>query len=110
MSHKRTTVSQPVFIIKQLKKNLLGLPAIKALNLLAIVGSIEDEISTKYSSLFTGLGTFPDTYTIKLHLEAHPYALFTPRNIPLPLHQKVQDELERMESLGVISRVNRRRS
>ena len=98
MSHKETTVVQPVFIIRQLKNNLLGLPAIKALNLLAMVESVEDEIPTKYSSLFTGLGTFPETYT-------HPYALFTPRNIPIPLRQKVQDELKRMESLGVISTV-----
>ena len=105
MSHKETTVVQPVFIIKQLKNNLLGLPAIKALNLLAMMESVEDEIPTKYSSLFTGLGTFPETYTIKLRPEAHPYALFTPRNIPIPLRQKVQDELKRMESLGVISTV-----
>ena len=80
-------------LIKQLKNNLLGLPAIKALNLLAMVESVEDKISMKYSSLFTGLGTFPETYTIKLCPEAHPYALFTPRNIPIPLCQKVHDEL-----------------
>ena len=42
MSHKETTVGQLVFIIKQLKNNLLGLPAIKALNLLAMVESVED--------------------------------------------------------------------
>ena len=68
-----------------------------------MVESIGDEISTKYPSLFTtGLGTFPDTYSIKLSPDAQPYALCTPRNIFLPLYQKVQTELERMESLGVI--------
>ena len=88
MFHNGTTVSQPIFIIKQLKKNLLGLPAIKVLNLLAIVESIEDEIPNKYPSLFTGLGIFPDTYAISLHPDAHLYALFTSRNIPLLLRQK----------------------
>ena len=71
-----------------------------------MVESIEDGISTKYPSLFSGLGTFPDTYNIQLSPDVKPYALFTPRNIPLPLRQKVQNELERMKSLGVISRIN----
>ena len=57
MSYRETTISQPVFMIKDLKRNLLGLPAIKTLNLLAVVESIGDEISTKYPSLFTGSGT-----------------------------------------------------
>ena len=30
--------------------------------------------------------------------------LFTPRNVPLPLHEKVQKEIQQMEDLGVICR------
>ena len=37
--------------------------------------------------------------------DAKPYALFTPRHVPLPLRIKVQAELKRMETLGVISKV-----
>ena len=70
-----------------------------------MVESIEDEIPNKYPSLVTGLGTFPDIYAIRLHPDAQPYALFTPRNI-LPLRQKIPGELKRMENLGVISRVD----
>ena len=61
-----------------------------------MVESIADETSTKYPSLFTGLGTFH----IKPSPAAQPYAL---RNIPLLLYQKAQTEVERRESLGVIS-------
>ena len=46
-----------------------------------------------------------DIYTIKLKPNAKPHALLTPRNVPLPLRTKVQAELMRMESLGVISKV-----
>ena len=71
-----------------------------------MVESIGEEISTKYPSLFTGLGSFPDTYSIKLSPVAQPYALCTWRNISLPLCQKVQTELERVESLGFISQMD----
>ena len=45
------------------------------------------------------------TNKINLKPNAQPHALSTPRNIPLALRPKVQAELQRMESLGVISRV-----
>ena len=44
-------------------------------------GSIEDKISTEYP--FTGLGTFPDMYSIKLILDAKSYALlYTKKHSP----------------------------
>lgn len=44
---------------------------------------------------------------IQLNPDAQPYALFTSRNIPLPLHSKVEQELKQMESLGIISKVDK---
>ena len=43
------------------------------------------------------------SYQIKLKEGAIPYALFTPRNVPIPLREKVKEELTRMEAMGVIS-------
>ena len=63
---------------------------------------------TQYTglTLFTGLGTLKgEPYEIRLKPEAQPFALYTPRNVPLPLRQKVKEELSRMQSLGVISPV-----
>ena len=45
-------------------------------------------------------------YTIKLQENAQPHAIYVARNVPISLHDKVQTELTRMESLGVISRVD----
>ena len=56
--------------------------------------------------MFTGLGTFRQEYSIQLKAKAQPFALNTPRNIPLALRSKVQLELNRMEGLGVISCVS----
>ena len=51
-----------------------------------------------------GLGRLKDNYTIKLRKDAQPFSLTTPRRIALPL-PKVKAKLQRMEHLGVISKV-----
>ena len=52
------------------------------------------------------LGNLGEEYHIQLKPETKPFAIYTPRHVPLPLRDKVQKELNRMESLGVISRVD----
>ena len=52
------------------------------------------------------LETLGEEYEIYLKPDATPYSLFTPRHVPLPLRQKIQEELNRMESIGVISKVD----
>ena len=59
----------------------------------------------QYPALFTGLGTLKGDYEIQLKPDAKPHSIFTARNVPLPLRAKVKDELSRMETLGVIARV-----
>ena len=108
LTHNGQSAKQPLYVVKRLQNNLLGLPAIKALNLLTQVDGIQKSIPDQYPSLFSGLGTFkaPD-YKIQLNPDAKPFALYTPRSVPLPLRKKVREELARMESLGVISRVEK---
>ena len=85
---------QRVFIVKGLSNNLLGLPAIKTLNLLQYVDSVQnDNIFKEYSDLFTGLGTFTGEYTIRLKPDAVPYAIHTPRKVPLPLKEAIEKEV-----------------
>ena len=106
LSYRGCQCIQPVFIVKHLQHNLLGLPAIQALQILTQVHAVSTPIPEQYPGLFKGLGTFKgSSYEIKLKPEAKPFALFTPRNVPLPLRKKVQEELVRMETMGVISRV-----
>ena len=106
LSYKGKSCSQPVYVVRELQQNLLGLPAIQALNLLTQADTLQKTpVHQQFPAVFTGLGTIQDSFEIKLKPDAQPHALFTPRNVPIPLHKKVQDELARMESLGVISRV-----
>ena len=47
-----------------------------------------------------------EEYTIQLKDGAVPFALTTPRRVPIPLMPGVRAELENMEKLGVISRID----
>lgn len=108
-TYKGEATIQPVYVIKGLKNNLLGLPTITALHLLVRVDatSSKETIFEQYPSVFNGLGNMGEEYEIQLQPGAKPYALYTPRNVPLPLRPKVQQELDRMESLGVISKIDK---
>ena len=80
LSYKQQTSRQEVFVVRELKSNLLGLPAIMALQLLAKVESLHDEaaaIRSKFRQLFQGLGTMKGEYEIRLKPNATPHALFT---------------------------------
>ena len=107
--YKTKSSQQHVFVVKGLQTNLLGLPAITALHLAARVDMTscsETEIHQRFPKVFEGLGNLGEEFEIKLKPDAVPHSLFTPRHVLLPLRPKVEQELMRMESMGVISRVD----
>ena len=100
---------ETLFVVRGLKNNLLGLPALTALQLVQRMDTTYTslaDVKEEFPKVFEGLGDFGEPYSIALKEDAKPYALFTPRNVPIPLRGKVLDELNRMESLGVVSKVN----
>ena len=113
LSYRERSIKQQLFMVAEFKSNLLGLPAIQALNLAARFDETADitpltapSIHKQFPKVFQGLGNFGEEYEIKLKPDATPFSLFTPRRVPLPLRGKVMDELERMETMGVISKVD----
>ena len=95
-----------LFILPSLEQNLLGLPAIRDLHDLQKVDSLGEPPQAKFPSLFTGLGELKgDPYKMQLKSDATPFPLNTARNVPLPLREKVQAELQRMQALDVIASV-----
>ena len=94
LTYEGRTWKQPIYIIVGLKNNLLGLPAITALQLLTKVESIQPGNAQKsFPELFQGLGTLKGDYQIQLKPDPKPYALYTARNVPIPLRTKVKQEL-----------------
>ncbi|KAL6490042.1 hypothetical protein MHYP_G00003870 [Metynnis hypsauchen] len=110
LTAKGRSCIQDVYVVAGLTRALLGLPAIETLNLVHRIDAVAQQntpnLVAAYPSVFRGLGLLQEPYHIELEKDATPYALSTPRRVPLPLRDKVKEELERMESMGVISKVS----
>ena len=63
------------------------------------------DIKRRFPKVFSGLGNLGDPYEINLKEGARPYALYTPRNVSMPYRAQVGSELDRMQQMGVIERV-----
>ena len=109
ISHKNLNTTLPVYVIHNLRKNLLGLPAFVALNILTQVNAVhrvDNPIAKWFPELFHGLGKTKGGYKIKLKPKAKPYSLFSARRVPIPLRDKVQAKFQQMKAAGVISKVD----
>ena len=74
--------------------------------MVALVESIQKEtVIEQFPLVFKGLGRLKDSYKIEVKKDATPFALTTPRRVPIPLLPKVKEELQRMERMGVISHI-----
>ena len=97
LTHRERSTSQQLFVVKGLRSNLLGLLAIIALNLATRLDETTAEltplnptyIKKRFKKMFLGLGNLGEEYEILLKPGATPFALYTPRRIPLPLREKV---------------------
>jgi len=89
--YNNTCCKLHVYVVKNLKTNLLGLPVITALNLVARVQNIlcsKESVMKLYPEIFTGLGTLGTQYKVSLKPDAKPYALHTARRVPIALRKK----------------------
>ena len=64
-----------------------------------------DDLINEFLDRFKGIGRFPDEYKIRLCHDAHP-VIHAPRKCPIALYLKVKEHLNKMEHLGVITRVD----
>ena len=118
---------QVAYVCKGLTKALLGKPAINDLNIATqtepnnyFCGEIDSdtpqakhilaetsEIINKFPEVFQGLGKVKgEPVHIKMKENTTPYCLTAPRHIPIPMVKTVEQEITRMEQLGVIKKVD----
>ncbi|XP_046396811.1 uncharacterized protein K02A2.6-like [Ischnura elegans] len=95
-----------IFVVNGVEDALLGRPAISSLGILTWLREITTgHPEENYQELFRGLGRMPKPYVIRIKDEAVPYAVSTPRRVPLPLRDKVEKEIEKMVGEGIITAV-----
>ena len=107
---KNTKSVQDLYVIKGLKKPLLGKPAIQALNILQRINAVETEPGTvdpkkDFPELWNSLGRVHNSYTIRLKADAKPFSISTPRRLPLPMKDKVEEELKSLKEKEIIRQV-----
>ena len=102
---------EEIYVVKGLQTCLLGKPAIKSFGLGPNISSAYVRKITSFNPfaefpmLFEGLGELKGNYHIELTDDVHPYALTSPRRIPIPLLEKTKAEIARMQRLNVIQPV-----
>ena len=65
--------------------------------------SVGVDITEEYADSFKGLGCLPGEYKLKLDPSVPP-VVHAPRKVPVALHDRVKEELQRMENDGVIKK------
>ena len=100
---------EDVYVVENLETPLLGRSACLALETIAKVAAVTqpaEGIKQRFPKLFSGLGCMDGEYEIKLTSSYEPFNQTTPRRVPIPLLPKVKGELDRMETMGVIEKVD----
>ena len=101
--------NEDVYIVENLETPLLGGLACLVLDTVAKVGTVlqsADDIKVHFPNVFSGLGCMDGGYKIKMTPSHEPFNQTTPRRFPIPVLPKVKDELDWMETMGVIEKVD----
>lgn len=117
------TVTDEVFVTKEKTTPILGLSTSAVLGLvtqgdnfpLKQVSAVDTQTETtpatlqsiakEYSDVFTGLGKYPEKYTIRLKDDAQP-TIQPPRRVPQSLHEPLKKKLDDMTQKKVIEPVD----
>ncbi|KAK0145431.1 hypothetical protein N1851_015677 [Merluccius polli] len=105
VAYKGKTHPLTAYVIRgRTVSNLLSRPLSVKMNL---VRRVEETVcSTGHLQAYGEHGTLKtEPVRIQLKDNAQPYAVHTARRVPLPMLQKVREELQRMERNGIIERV-----
>ena len=114
LSYNDSSCITTLYIIENLSRPLLGRSVIEPLNILKrVVNNVSPpdvsvnkiDWTKKFPQLFSGLGLMSGSYSITLKENAVPFSVHLPRRVPLPLLDKVKDQLRLMVDNDVIEEI-----
>ena len=105
--YKGENFQEKIHIIDNLVTPLLGKPSITKLGLVKVLDEVDCNAGwqEEFSKLFRGLGSMETKVKIQLKEDVAPFVQVSPRRIAAARRQPLKLELQRMESLGVIRKV-----
>ncbi|XP_055922791.1 uncharacterized protein K02A2.6-like [Eupeodes corollae] len=102
---------ETIYVVNGLAQPLLSLLACEYLGLVRRINHVENQTklqpTQEFAKLFSGLGTINEPYDIKLEDDAVPFAIHTPRRVPIPLLSNLKKQLDDMVLQGVIEPVDK---
>ena len=96
---RQKNYSFPVCVLKNSKSRLLSRNVAVGMGIIQFVEEVRDDVFGDFG-LLKG-----DPVRIKLRPDAQPYNLATPRRVSAPLMKSLKEELQRMETNDIITRV-----
>ena len=109
LSRNGVVIHEDVYVVSGQKRSLLSRRVCESLDLVrrVVVDSVDaaDVYRRNNPKLFGGFGKMKGEYEIKLRSDAKPFALTTLGRVSIPLLGVVRKELQRMEDIDVIRRV-----
>ncbi|UYV61423.1 hypothetical protein LAZ67_1004790 [Cordylochernes scorpioides] len=89
-------IKEKIYVIRRLSEPLLSRRACELLNLARRIEVVATRINPikELPEVFEGLGQIGNPYEIKLKPGAKPYAVHTPRRVPIPLMEKLKTRLD----------------
>ena len=109
VSYKGKKYSLQFYVVNKPVQAILGLKACEQLNVIQRVEEMsktlnsECDILVAYKDVFSpsSIGCLPISYHIEIDKNVKP-VIHAPRQVPAALRPKIQEELDRMEKLGVV--------
>ena len=100
------SITEDIYVLNS-GSSLLSRDSCDRLGVVKLIGEIASNpsVDSEFSSMFEGLGKLDGEYHITLKENAIPYNIPTPRRVPIPLLPKVKGELDKLENLDVIEKV-----
>ena len=103
LTAEHTKTKQTLFIVGNFQEPLLGRPVIEAVHLLERVNTLQSQgssdqnnVKNEFPKLFKGLGKVKSIYKITIEDHAKAFSIAPPCRLPLPMRQKVEEELKRI--------------
>ncbi|UYV77093.1 K02A2.6-like [Cordylochernes scorpioides] len=100
-------IKEKIYVIRRLSEPLLSRRACELLNLARRIEVVATRINPikEFPEVFEGLGQIGNPYEIKLKPGAKPYAVHTPRRVPIPLMEKLKTRLEELDKDEILTMI-----